>query len=79
VLSLFFEKDHEKARLIIRDDGMHFPQEEIPTPDSIANGEERKTGGLGIQVARELINHISYSRMDGKGNQLILEKNVQRQ
>jgi anti-sigma regulatory factor (Ser/Thr protein kinase) len=70
VLSLFFEKEQEKARLIIRDDGAHFP------PDLAAGWEERKVGGLGIHLVKELMDHVSYDRMDDKGNQLILERNI---
>jgi phosphoserine phosphatase RsbU/P len=79
VLSLFFEKEQEKVRLIIRDDGIYFPPEQASTPDLAASWEERKAGGLGIHLVKELMDHISYSRMEDKGNQLILEKNMQRE
>ncbi len=78
VISLFFEKDQKTARLIIRDDGMHFPLEQVPAPDLAAGSQESKIGGLGIYLVKELMDHISYGYMEVKGNQLILERKVHR-
>ena len=75
-LSLFFEKDQEVARLIVRDDGNHFHPGQAPLPDLTAGWQESKIGGMGIHLVKELMDNITYSRMDNRGNQLILEKKV---
>lgn len=64
VLSLVFESDPEETRIIIRDDGRFVASlSEIP-PSHPPFGQ---------------IDRISYGRMDGNGNQLILEKKHPRQ
>jgi serine/threonine-protein kinase RsbW len=75
-LSLSFEKEPDKARLIIRDDGQYFHPDQAEIPDLEAHWENRKVGGLGIYLVKKLMDNVSYSRMKEKGNQLILEKNI---
>ena len=75
-MSLSFEKNSRNARLIILDDGRHFPPDQAQTPDLAADWKERKIGGLGIHLVKELMDEISYQEMDGGGNQLTLEKKI---
>ena len=75
-MSLSFEKDPQNARLVIRDDGRHFHPDQAQAPDLEADWEERKIGGLGIHLVKELMDEISYQEMDGGGNQLTLEKKI---
>ena len=46
---------------------------EAPVPDTSLPLGERQPGGLGVQLARTLMDHIEYARVDGK-NHLIMEK-----
>jgi serine/threonine-protein kinase RsbW len=78
-ISLSFEKDPRNARLIIRDNGRHFHPDQAQNPDLAADWQERKIGGLGIHLVKELMDDISYQEMDGGGNQLTLEKKINNQ
>jgi len=78
-MSLSFEKDPQNAKLIIRDDGRYFHPDQAQAPDLEADWEERKIGGLGIHLVKELMDEISYQEMDGGGNQLTLEKKINNQ
>jgi len=60
LISLFFETDPEKTRIIIRDDGKVL--------STILDGDQAKPS-----VFKDL-DFTSYGRMDNKGNELILEK-----
>jgi sigma-B regulation protein RsbU (phosphoserine phosphatase) len=75
-MSLSFEKGPGNARLIIRDDGRYFPPDQAQAPDLEADWEERKIGGLGIHLVKQLMDEISYQKMDGGGNQMTLEKKI---
>ena len=46
-LSLVFEIHEDRARLIITDDGRHFPPDDAPLPDLDLSAEDRPIGGLG--------------------------------
>jgi PAS domain S-box-containing protein len=63
-ISLSFECDPQKARLIIRDDGQFLWQDQ----------EASETGSVGIHPVDRVMDSVSYSRMKENGNQLILEK-----
>ena len=74
LLTLFFDIEDEKARLIIRDDGKFFSPQQAQSPDIEAEWNERELGGLGIHFVKELMDNVTYNRIDDKVNQYILEK-----
>jgi sigma-B regulation protein RsbU (phosphoserine phosphatase) len=76
LLSLFFEVDGSIARLTIRDDGKHFPLEQVATPDIEAELDDREIGGLGIYLVKELVDNVTYRRTEENINQFILEKRL---
>jgi serine phosphatase RsbU (regulator of sigma subunit)/anti-sigma regulatory factor (Ser/Thr protein kinase) len=79
VISLFFENDPIKTRLIIRDDGQFFSPDQ---PGSLRTGQglpAQEYGNPGLMTFTGLMDHVSYARMNGKGNQLILEKKMGKQ
>ena len=76
LLSLSFNVEDNKARLIIQDDGKFFPPDQAKTPNIEASLEEREIGGLGIFFVRELMDHVAYGKADENVNQLILEKEL---
>jgi sigma-B regulation protein RsbU (phosphoserine phosphatase) len=75
-LSLFFDVDEQVARLIIRDDGKHFPPDQAKSPDFEANWAEKEIGGLGIYLVKQLMDHVTYEKTAENINQLILEKEL---
>ena len=50
----------------VEDDGMEFNPLEHPTPDLDAPLEERKEGGLGIFLIRQIMTSVEYQRVAGK-------------
>ena len=75
LLSLAFDVEGDEARLIIRDDGTHFSPDQAKSPDLEADWNERQMGGLGIYFVKELMDNVSYNRMDGV-NKFVLEKKI---
>lgn len=59
----------------IEDDGCEFNPLESPAPNLDSNLEQRDPGGLGIHLARSLMDRICYSRV-GRRNRLTLTKHV---
>jgi serine/threonine-protein kinase RsbW len=59
----------------IIDDGRAFNPVQFPAPDVDVRLEDRKIGGLGIHIARNLMDDISYQRLGDK-NVLTLAKEI---
>jgi anti-sigma regulatory factor (Ser/Thr protein kinase) len=57
----------------IADDGRPFNPLEAPPPDLTAGLRERTVGGLGIHFVRQLMDHVEYSRGEGK-NRLVVRR-----
>ncbi|MEP7135046.1 MAG: PAS domain S-box protein [Chloroflexota bacterium] len=76
LLSLTFDVADNQARLIIRDDGKYFSPDQAKRPDIEAEWHERELGGLGIFFVHELMDNVTYNRIDQNVNQFILEKNL---
>ena len=76
LLSLFFNAEGDKAKLIIRDDGKFFSPDQAQSPDLEADWDERQMGGLGIYFVKELMDDVTYNRTEEGVNQFILEKKI---
>lgn len=61
--------------LTIEDDGPPFDPLSLPPPDVTASLEERRVGGLGVFLVRQMMDEVSYQRA-GKRNQLRTSKRV---
>ncbi|MGQ0592993.1 MAG: ATP-binding protein [Gammaproteobacteria bacterium] len=59
----------------VEDDGRPFNPLEAPEPDIQKPLEERRAGGLGIHLVRNLMDRLEYQRQDGR-NLLIMVKKV---
>ena len=59
----------------VEDDGMEFNPLEHPTPDLDAPLEERKEGGLGIFLIRQIMTSVEYQRVAGR-NIITLRKKL---
>ncbi len=59
----------------IEDDGIPFNPTKVETPDLECTIEECKIGGLGIHLAKNLMDEVCYQRCNDK-NILTLKKNV---
>jgi serine/threonine-protein kinase RsbW len=76
MLSLSFDVNTDRARLVIKDDGKYFSPDQAQSPDIEASWEDREAGGLGIFFVKELMDNVTYNRNEDNINQLILEKRM---
>ena len=64
-------------KFVLTDSGMSFAPTDAPDVDTSLTAEERRIGGLGIFLVRQLMDTINYERIDGK-NVLTLTKKLTR-
>lgn len=70
--------DDRQLTFVVCDTGVAFAPTSVPEPDINLPAEERSPGGLGIFLARKLMDSVHYVRKDGK-NILTLIKNIKPQ
>jgi len=61
--------------LMVADDGPEFDPLLLPAPDVAASLEERKVGGLGVFLVRQMMDAVSYQRVAAR-NQLRMTKRL---
>ncbi|MFH1138157.1 MAG: ATP-binding protein [Pseudomonadota bacterium] len=66
VISVFFETDSREITIVCEDDGHAFNPLHAPPPDLDAPVLERKVGGLGIHLVKEMMDYVVYRREEGK-------------
>ena len=64
--SLQITLSNEEFVARVEDDGIKFNPLEHPTPDLDAPLEERKEGGLGIFLIRQIMTSVEYQRVAGR-------------
>lgn len=65
----------QAVRIEMVDEARPFdPLQDAPNPTTDASLEEREAGGLGVHIAKQLMDEMEYRREDGK-NRLTLVKN----
>jgi len=74
-IEIVFAVEEEALRMEVIDDGNPFNPLEAPSPDLSLAIEDRRIGGLGIHLLRELADEVSYERRDGT-NRLRLTKRM---
>lgn len=60
---------------LLSDKGISFDPTQVDDADISLSLEERPIGGLGIFLIRQIMNEVSYQRIDNM-NQLIMKKNI---
>lgn len=60
--------------IILRDHGDSFDPDSVPEPDLTCDLEDRRVGGLGVYLIRQLMDEVTYERPSGAGNVLVLVK-----
>jgi serine/threonine-protein kinase RsbW len=58
----------EVVDLEIVDDGREFDPLSVAAPDPVPAGSRPRPGGLGIQMARKLVDEFKYERVDGRNH-----------
>ncbi len=64
-----------RLTLMIEDDGPSFDPLSLAAPDVTASLDERRVGGLGVYLVRQMMDAVSYQRREGR-NQLSMTKRV---
>ena len=67
--------DGRVLRFVVTDSGIPFDPTAVPPADTTLSAEERPIGGLGIHMARSLMDDVRYERTDEE-NILTLEKKL---
>ena len=75
IVDILARVDDNKLEFTITDSGMAFDPTAIPEVDITAGVEDRKIGGLGIHMVRNIMDTLQYERVDGK-NILSMTKNI---
>jgi anti-sigma regulatory factor (Ser/Thr protein kinase) len=66
LFTLQLSMNNEEFVAHIEDDGVKFDPTAHPIPDLDAPLEERKEGGLGIYLVRQIMTNVEYQRVAGK-------------
>jgi serine/threonine-protein kinase RsbW len=67
--------ESEAVTMIIEDDGPPFDPLSLPPPDIAADLADRKVGGLGVFLVRNVMDTLGYARIAGR-NQLSMSKRL---
>lgn len=72
---IMIESKPQSVRIEVVDEARPFdPLKDAPQPTTDTSLEERKVGGLGVHIAKQLMDELEYRRENGK-NRLTLVKN----
>ena len=69
------EKDGNSLVFTVNDKGKEFDTTKVEDADVTLSAEERQIGGLGIYIVKNIMNEVTYQRLDGH-NVLTLKKNI---
>ncbi len=69
-ISYEISDDHKNIKVIIKDKGKEFNPLEKEDPDLSTSAQDRKIGGLGIFIVKNMVDDIKYQRLN---NENILE------
>lgn len=67
-------KDGDRLSLLLEDTGIPFDPTEAPDADITLSAEERPIGGLGIFLIRQIMDEVTYQRIDGKNMLTMVKK-----
>ena len=65
-INLCAKSDGQSLTLLLSDKGYAFDPTQIESNDMEANPAERPIGGMGIYIVKNIMNHVSYQRLDGR-------------
>ena len=69
------QRDAECVTMTVADDGPQFDPLSLPPPDVTASLADRRVGGLGVFLVRNMMDSVSYARVAGR-NQLRMRKRL---
>ena len=74
-IELMAESDGSELTFVLSDQGREFDPTLKEDLDTDVNPAERELGGMGIFIVKNIMNEVSYQRLDGK-NLLTMTKNI---
>jgi len=75
VVEVSLHRAAESVTMIVEDDGPQFDPLSLPPPDVTASLADRRVGGLGVFLVRNLMDTVSYTCVAGR-NQLRMSKRL---
>ena len=74
-IELLVKSDGKKLTIVLSDKGMEFDPTTRENPNPDVNPAERDLGGMGIFIVKNIMNEVTYQRLDGK-NLLTMTKGI---
>jgi serine/threonine-protein kinase RsbW len=65
-IELTAESDGQSLTFIISDQGKEFDPTQVPDADVDTDPAERPLGGMGIFIVKNIMNQVSYQRLEGR-------------
>ncbi|MCR5054140.1 MAG: ATP-binding protein [Lachnospiraceae bacterium] len=76
VVQMWLTPDKKRCCLTFKDRGMKYNPLEKADPDTTLSGEQRKIGGLGVYMVKNMMDSVSYEYKDGQ-NIFSMEKDIE--
>ena len=74
-IELAAESDGKELTFVLSDSGIEFDPTAKEDADPDVNPMERDIGGMGIYIVKNIMNKVTYQRLEGK-NLLTMQKNI---
>lgn len=74
-IELLAESDGKELTFVLSDQGKEFDPTMRKSADMNVNPAERDLGGMGIYIVKNIMNEVSYQRLEGK-NLLTMKKEI---
>ena len=74
-IELAAESDGKELTFVLSDNGIEFDPTAKEDADPDVNPMERDIGGMGIYIVKNIMNKVTYQRLEGK-NLLTMQKNI---
>ena len=74
-IELLAESDGRELTFVLSDQGREFDPTQSVSADMDVNPADRDLGGMGIYIVKNIMNKVSYQRLEGK-NLLTMKKDI---
>ena len=76
IIEIECSTENDELKIVMHDQGRSFDPSSVPEPNVKADLSERKIGGLGMYLMRQLMDEVYYVSLPGKGNILTMIKRI---
>ena len=74
-IELLAESNEGELTFVLSDSGRAFDPTAMEEADPNVNPVDRRIGGMGIYIVKNIMNHVTYQRLEGK-NLLTMKKDI---